>query len=70
MSKQSKELTVTAVQDQKSGQITAFFDELPGLVVQGNSDNDIKNKLGSLLDSYIKRYESRKNNMVIQTTVI
>lgn len=69
MSKQSKKLTVTAVLDKHTGQATAFFDELPGLVVQGNPD-DIKGKLTSLLDSYLKRYESRKNNIDIQTTVV
>ena len=69
MTKQSKKLTVTAMVN-TDGNLTAFFDELPGLVVQGKTFNDISVKLRSLLDSYLKRYESRKNNFDIQIIVV
>jgi hypothetical protein len=67
MANQSKKLTVTAVAHQSSGSITAFFNELPALVVQGDSEDDIDVKLRSLLGSYIKMLESRKDNIVIST---
>lgn len=63
-----KGLTVTAVLHQDTGVITAFFDELPGLLVQGTSNNDVDGKLRSLLDSYLKRLDSIKNNISIHTT--
>lgn len=68
MTNPTKKMSVTAVFHQSSGRITAFFNELPGLVVQGHSDDDVKAKLTSLLDSYIKRLDSIKHNMDIQTT--
>lgn len=58
---------VTAVTDRDSGQITAYFNELPGLVVQGKSISDVRTKLISLLDSYIQRLDSIKTNLDIQT---
>lgn len=63
-----KGLTVTAVLHPDDGVITAFFDELPGLVVQGTSDDDVETKLKSLLNSYIKRLDSIKDNLNIKTT--
>ena len=68
MTNPTKKMTVTAVIHQDSGTITAFFNELPGLVVQGDSKDDVKGKLTSVLDSYIKRLDSIKNNMDSQTT--
>jgi hypothetical protein len=55
MKKTSKGLTVTAVIDSGSKIITAFFNELPVLLVQGKDMDDIKIKLVSLLKSYVKR---------------
>jgi hypothetical protein len=51
MKKTSKGLTVTAVIDGDSRTITAFFNELPDLLVQGKDMEDIKTKLRSLLNS-------------------
>lgn len=51
----SKGLSVTVVVDDDSKTITAFFNELPGLLVQGKDMEDIKTKLASLLRSYVKR---------------
>ena len=67
MANLSSKLTVTAVMDKDNNCITAFFNELPGLVVQGKTTDDIKNKLQSLLASYIKRLDSLKNNFEIET---
>lgn len=58
MSTFSKTLSVTALQPDGSGPITAYFNELPGLVVQGKSVDDVKPKLQSLLNFYIKRLQS------------
>ena len=60
MSKPSMKLTVTAVVDDQN-RVTAFFNELPALVVQGNSDDDVKQKLESLLASFVKRLQSAKD---------
>jgi hypothetical protein len=60
----SKRPSVTAVD--YGGVITAFFTDLPGLVVQGNSADDVHHKLASLLDSYIKRLNNLKNNIDIK----
>lgn len=61
---------VTAVMHPDSGAITAFFNELPGLVVQGNSQDDVKNKLNALLKSYIKRLEAMSEDIEIETETI
>jgi hypothetical protein len=66
--KSSKKLIVTAVFDNHSKAITAFFNEFPGLIVQANSLDDVKVKLDSLLKSYIKRLQSIGNNFEIITT--
>lgn len=68
MSTPSKGLSVTAVN--YKGVITAFFDDMPGLVVQANSADDVKHKLSSLLASYIKRLDSIKDNINIKTESI
>ena len=60
-------LTVTAVFDEPSKSFTAFFNELPGLLVQGNSFDDVKQKLRSLLLSYIKRLQNIANDFEIKT---
>ena len=65
---QKKGLTVTAVVHKTTGNITAFFDDLPGLVVQAKTTDDVDKKLRSLLDSFIRRLDSMKNNIDIQTT--
>jgi hypothetical protein len=64
----TKGLTVTAIA--YKGYITAFYNELPGLVVQGTSNDDVKVKLMFLMDSYIKRLDSIKNNIDIKTECI
>lgn len=66
MNKPTKKLTVTAILDDDSKIITAFFDQLPGLVVQGNSEDDVKMQLQSLLGSYIKRLQSIGNDFEIK----
>ncbi len=58
MSNASNSLTVTAVSLGDSKVITAFFNQLPGLVVQGDSVNDVKVKLHSVLQTYIKKLQS------------
>lgn len=70
MSNKSKNLTATAIVDAQSGSITAFFNEIPGLLVQGSSDDDVKKKLGSLLESYIRRLDSVKHNFDLQVKSI
>jgi predicted RNase H-like HicB family nuclease len=67
MNKATRKFTVTALLDSKSGIITAFFDDLPGLVVQGNSETDVKEKLKDLLKLYIKRLQSIGNDFEITT---
>ena len=62
-------LTVTAVHHVSSGNITAFFNELPGLLVQGNSDDDVKQKLRSLLNSFKKRLDA-VNDFDIKTQIL
>lgn len=66
MQDNKKGLTVTAVSMGDSTIITAFFNELPGLLVQGSSDEDVRLKLDSLLGSYIDRLNSAKNNIDIR----
>jgi predicted RNase H-like HicB family nuclease len=67
MNKPSKKLTVTAIHDDSSNNITAFFDDYPGLLVQGKSIDDVKDKLSSLLRSFIKRLQSVGNDFEINT---
>ncbi|UAY53438.1 hypothetical protein [Ferruginibacter albus] len=66
MTNLSKRMSVTAVAND-NGVITAFFDDLPGLLVQGGSIEDVRDKLKSLLESYIKRLDSWKDNIEIET---
>lgn len=70
MSTPSKQLTVTAVTDGKSGIVTAFFNELPGLVVQSQSQDDVVDKLKSLLNSYINRLNSRKDHIYVNQKAV
>lgn len=70
MNKATRKFTVTALLDNKSNIITAFFDDLPGLVVQGSNENDVKNKLQDLLKLYIKRLQSIGNDFEITTKSI
>lgn len=67
MKKTSKGLTVTAVIDDDSKTITAFFNELPGLLVQGKDMDDIKIRLRLLLKSYLKRLQFIGNDFEIKT---
>ncbi len=67
MTTHPKGLTVTAVQHDDSEIITAYFNELPGLVVQGSSMDDVKVKLGSLLKSFQRRLDANQDNFNIQT---
>lgn len=66
MDNQSKKLKVVAV-EHEDGVITAFIKELPGLVVQGNSKDDVKSKLDALLETFIKKLEASRNNLEIVT---
>lgn len=66
MTNQQKKPTVTAVLHKDTGVVTAFFNDLPGLIVQGSDQTDVTKKLSSLLDSYIKRLDAMKNNIDIQ----
>jgi predicted RNase H-like HicB family nuclease len=70
MNKATRKFTVTALLDNKSNIITAFFDDLPGLVVQGSNESDVKNKLQDLLKLYIKRLQSIGNDFEITTKSI
>lgn len=68
MSKPSMKLSVTAVVDNQST-VTAYFNELPALVVQGTSIEDCRQKLVSLLKSFVKRLDSTKD-FEIKTKVL
>ena len=68
--KQSKKLSVTAVVDDNTNLITAFFNDLPALVVQGRNDDDVRVKLTSLLQSFIKRLQNQGTDFEIQTKSI
>lgn len=57
--------SVTAIKN-RSGNFTAFFDELPGLVVQAKDDKEMIDKLDSLLKSYAKRLQSADKNFDIK----
>lgn len=65
--KKSKKLSVTAVVDGHTKAITAFFNDIPAVVVQGNTMEDVRVKLTSLLQSYIKRLQSQSTDFEIQT---
>lgn len=70
MTGKTKKLTVTAIQDEDEGVVTAFFNELPGLVVQGKNRDDVSEKLVSLLDSYIERLENSDRDFDIKMQTI
>lgn len=67
MNKPTTKLSVTAMLDNNSDSITAFFDELPGLVVQGNGWDDVKMKLKDVLMLYIRRLETIGKDFEITT---
>jgi hypothetical protein len=67
--KKSKKLSVTAVVDSNQ-HITAFFNDLPAVVVQGTNIDDVRVKLTSLLQSFIKRLQSQSTDFDIQTKSI
>lgn len=54
-----------AIED-KSGKITAFVYDFPGLIVQGDSMPDVDMKLKKLIDSFERRVNDMKNNLVLQ----
>ena len=62
-------LTVTAVVHE-SGIITAFFNELPGLLVEADNMEGIREKLNYLLKVYIKRLEQVGTDFDIKTQTI
>ncbi|WP_295233873.1 hypothetical protein [Sediminibacterium sp.] len=66
MSTKPKQLTVTAIQDSNTGVFTAFFNEMPGLLVQTKSQDDIVQKLKIVLDAHLTRLNSIKNNIQVQ----
>lgn len=68
MNKPTTKLSVTAILSKDSKSITAFFNELPGLVVQGNSEDDVKMKLKDVLNLYIKRLQTIGKDFDITTT--
>jgi hypothetical protein len=61
MPSNSKKLTVTAVTHPHSGIITAFINQLPGLVVQGSDDADVQKKLDAILTSYVNYVQRLKS---------
>lgn len=67
MNKPTTKLSVTAILEKDSKIITAFFNELPGLVVQGVSESDVKTQLKDLLRLYIKRLENIGKDFDITT---
>lgn len=67
MNKPTTKLSVTAILDNDSKIITAFFNELPGLVVQGVSEGDVRTQLKDLLGLYIKRLENIGKDFDITT---
>lgn len=68
--KKSKKLSVTAVVNDNTDIITAFFNDLPAVVVQGNNMDDVRVKLTSLLQSFIKRLQNQGTDFDIQTKSI
>lgn len=68
--KKSKKLSVTAVVDGHTKLVTAFFNDLPAVVVQGKNMDDVRVKLTSLLQSFIKRLQSQSADFEIQTKSI
>ena len=58
---------VITVQNGDSGKITAFFSDLPGLVVQGNSKSDVVQKLVKLVEAFAEGLKKSSNNLDIQT---
>lgn len=58
-------LKVIAVLDSETKLCTAFFHELPGLMVQCKEE-EIPAKLDHVLDSYIEMLKDRKNNFDIE----
>jgi hypothetical protein len=68
--KKSKKLSVTAVVDRNTKVITAFFNDIPAVVVQGNTMDDVRVKLTSLLQSFIKRLQSQSTDFEIQTNTL
>lgn len=54
----------------KSGKITAFCHDFPGLIVQGDSMPDVQVKLKKLIDSFQQRISDMKNNLVIQPVIM
>lgn len=68
--KKSKKLSVTAVVDDQTNLVTAFFNDLPAVVVQGKDVDDVRTKLTSLLQSFIKRLQTQSTDFEIQTKSI
>lgn len=68
MEPKSKKLTVIAV-DHAEGNMTAFFKELPGLLVQGNDEKEITTKLRVVLKAYIARLESSEDFEIERRTL-
>lgn len=65
-----KSLTATGLMDERTGFITAYINEFPGIVVQGKSEDDVNRKLDMLLDAFIKRLQASRNNLEIETQTI
>lgn len=69
MSITNKKLSVTAIQN-PDGLFTAFFDQLPAIVVQGSSIDDVRVKLSKLLKAFAERLNAIDSNFNIQTASV
>lgn len=65
-----KSLKVTAIEHESSGVITAFVTQMPGLLVQANSTDEIKYKLDRLLENFIKKLDASRKNLEIETKTV
>jgi predicted RNase H-like HicB family nuclease len=57
--------SVTAVMH-SDGIVTAYVNDLPGILVQGNSSDDVKSKIEIVLESYIKKLQKISSNIEIE----
>lgn len=66
MNTPSKKLQAIAF-EHDDGVITAYIKELPGLVVQGKTQEEIKLKLHSLVEVFIQKLQASRNNIEVVT---
>jgi len=70
MKPSQQKLNVTAIVHGDTGVITAFVTKLPGLLVQGNSHDDVAAKIDKVVQVFIKALDQSRNNLEIETKVI